>query len=520
MFSFPRIPDLIFASVLIWLFVAGEGWSVLLADGDTGWHIRNGEQILESHRVPYRDSFSFDTGTRPWFAWEWLSDVLFAVLYRAAGLRGVCLFCGATLAACVAVLFRHIVNRAAGFCIALPLTLLAAGASSIHYLARPHVIGLLFFALAAQAIDAARSISFRNRLWWMLPLLFMVWANCHGSFLAGLALLLLLIIEKALLYRSDRSVSVREALLHAVEIGVLCALATLCNPYGWHLHSHALDYLRSAWIQAGVEEFQSPRFRSESMLQYEFLLLCGAAALPWCWRRKQIYPGLSILLWAHESLTSVRHVPVYCLAVSPFLGSWAQSVWDERCKKSQSTSILSAFESVNLLWRPWARGFTVWPAILCAVLAVEPIVRPGHAPVHFPESKFPVMLVQNNLGRLARKRAVPLRIFSSDQWSDYLIFRAFPAVRVFFDGRSDFFADWRGQQYLDLMSGAPDCARILDREAIDFALVPSTWSLAGVLRHDSGWRTVDADRQAILFERIVPKDISLRAVQQRIAAGL
>ena len=55
----PRVPELLFAAVLVWLFATGQGWSVLLSDGDTGWHIRNGEQILATSHVPYRDAFGF-----------------------------------------------------------------------------------------------------------------------------------------------------------------------------------------------------------------------------------------------------------------------------------------------------------------------------------------------------------------------------------------------------------------------------------------------------------------------------
>ena len=282
----PRIPELLFAAVLIWLFATGQGWQVLLADGDTGWHIRNCEQIIDTRSVPHADSFSFDSAGHPWFAWEWLSDVLFAALFRLGGLKAVTVFCGIVIAGSVSVLFRHMVWRSVGVCIALPLTLLAVGASSIHYLARPHVIGLLFFAMVAWIVDRDRSNP--ARLIWSLPLLFMLWANCHGSFLAGLAMLVLWWVEDV------RSHRVRP-LARPARIFAFCAGATLCNPYGWHLHAHALDYLHSGWIQASIEEFQSPRFRSENMFQYEILLIAGLSALPWLLRRGEFYSCCAIL---------------------------------------------------------------------------------------------------------------------------------------------------------------------------------------------------------------------------------
>src|SRR5258708_13785851 len=78
----PGFSDCLFLAVLFWLFASGSGgWSGLLADGDTGWHIRTGQWILENHSVPHTDLFSFSKAGQPWFAWEWLSDVVFAFLH-------------------------------------------------------------------------------------------------------------------------------------------------------------------------------------------------------------------------------------------------------------------------------------------------------------------------------------------------------------------------------------------------------------------------------------------------------
>ena len=73
-----------------WLFVAGAGWSVLLADGDTGWHIRAGEFILDTGAVPRTDLFSYSKAGAPWYAWEWLADVVFALAWRAARSKVSC----------------------------------------------------------------------------------------------------------------------------------------------------------------------------------------------------------------------------------------------------------------------------------------------------------------------------------------------------------------------------------------------------------------------------------------------
>ena len=499
----PRIPELVFAAVLVWLFATGEGWSVLLADGDTGWHIRNGERIIDTGVVPHSDVFAFGSAGRPWFSWEWMSDVIFALLFRSGGLKAVTVFCGITIAFSVSVLFRHMIGRLVGVCIALPVALLSVGASSVHYLARPHVVGLVFFAVTAWIIDRDRASPGHINL--VLPLLLFLWVNCHGSFLAGLALIGLRFIDQVIQWLDSRDhAHWRHLKRQAAVLAISCA-ATFCNPYGWRLHAHSIEYLRSSWIQATVEEFQSPRFRSESMLQYEVLLFAGLAALPSFIRRKEVYPVCVILLWAHESLASVRHVPLYCLAASPFIAAWLQDAWSRGLRRSRKTSFLATFDAINSTWKPWSSGYTIWPLILCICIAATAARRfSADERVNFPANKFPVKLVDGNLPRLSAGGS-PVKVFSSDQWSDYLIFRFHPAVRVFFDGRSDFFGPWRGREYQKLMAGSLDSASMLERENVDLALLPKNWALSGILRTNSQWWIADEDDQAVLFVHGKPK---------------
>jgi hypothetical protein len=96
--------EVVFASVLLWVLLGGQA-AALLADGDTGWHIRTGDYILAEHRFPVADLYSFSRPGAPWFAWEWGSDVLFSLAHRAAGLKGVVVLAGVLIALTSALLF-------------------------------------------------------------------------------------------------------------------------------------------------------------------------------------------------------------------------------------------------------------------------------------------------------------------------------------------------------------------------------------------------------------------------------
>src|SRR5580700_1926011 len=85
----PSIADLLFVALLGLL--ACTTLSVrLLGDAGIGWHIRTGQLILATHAIPRVDPFSSLAG-QPWFAWEWLYDLLVGWLESATGLNGVVL---------------------------------------------------------------------------------------------------------------------------------------------------------------------------------------------------------------------------------------------------------------------------------------------------------------------------------------------------------------------------------------------------------------------------------------------
>ena len=488
----PTLPELFFIAVLAWLFAAGDGWSVLLADGDTGWHIRNGERILACGCFPREDPFAIHTAGHLWLSWEWLSDVLYALLHRMAGLKAVVFFSGAVIAAAFSVVLRHSLWRGANPLLALPVVLLATGASSLHFLARPHVLTLLLLACSAWALDRDRREP--TRWIWGLPLLVALWCNLHGGFLALFPLLGARLVEACF---ESRGRARRYAYLSA-----LCTLATAINPYGLQLHRHAWAYLQSDWIRNSIQEFQSPQFRSEGLLQFEILLGLGLVLWPGLARRRQWAACGLLLFWAHQALQSARHVPLYCVTAAPYIASELEIGWSRWSTGAAPAALGNVLRRAGAEWRAWSSGCSSAPLLFCGVLLLLPGGR--RWPPDFPPNKFPDAMVNRNWERFGGAPGRPVFVFSSDQWSDYLIYRRYPAIRVFFDGRSDFFATWRGPAYSRLLQGSPGCVGLLQQADVDLALVPADWALAGLLETRADWKQVDRDSQAILFERVEP----------------
>ena len=65
---------------------------------------------------------------------------------------------------------------------------------------------------------------------------------------------------------------------------------------------------------------------------------------------------------------------------------------------------------------------------------------------------------------LATLRSDPsARIFTNDEWGDYLIYRLYPAHKVFVDGRSDFYGDDFEEKYIDVLNVKYGWEKILSR---------------------------------------------------------
>ena len=101
-------------------------------------------------------------------------------------------FTAIVIAAVFAWTFRLLIARGTHICVALVLVLLALSASTIHFLARPHVVSWLFTLAWFWILDSSeRDVTRRNepKRLWLLPPLMLVWVNVHGGFLVGFVLL-------------------------------------------------------------------------------------------------------------------------------------------------------------------------------------------------------------------------------------------------------------------------------------------------------------------------------------------
>ncbi len=270
--------------------------SFLALDPDFGWHIASGEYIV-THGIPYKDIYSY---TAPDFAWvhhEWLADVInYTVYQNFGGYTAVAILYGALWTLSVWLLARSNPYRLIVLLtvvVMLPFVGVRAVAWSV----------LLFAVL----ILASRQ-HFRRQLVYV-PLLFLLWANIHGSFVVGLVYLVWIALFGEQRHRT-------------IVILTLSLVATLLNPYGIGIYIEVIRTTTDSSLHSRIGEWRP------------FQLDIATAALVGIWGgligvRYQTFWQRVIrfenLLLVMSSL-SARHVVLFGLAFLSSFGTIVRSI--------------------------------------------------------------------------------------------------------------------------------------------------------------------------------------------------
>ncbi|MCU1257372.1 MAG: hypothetical protein JWO80_257 [Bryobacterales bacterium] len=490
------VPDLALVASVVTLFYAlflFQGYQAFFRDSDAGWHIRNGERILASGSLPHTDPFSFTMAGRPWFAWEWLSDIAVGTIHQNWGLTGVAFFYGCAIAACVWLWFR--INWIAGgnFLLAAAFAAPMLSTANLHWLARPHLLSWIFllltilFAETATAFTPARAIG--------VALVTGLWTNLHASFFLGPVILLIYAIGAAAgNLVAGPSHRPKPLLLYAA----ISAAATLLNPFGFHLHQHVFHYVTDISLLDRIGEFQTFNFHAEGAGQ--IVLALGIAALGGllALTQKNLPVAFLSAFLITAALRSARGLPLVALLLLPLangaitrgLAAWSglrpniRRALDNFLAYSNRLRILDARCS-GIVWAPVA-------ALLFLSLLRTPAIA---ARTGFPPDQFPVAA-----SAAVEKLPITARLLAPDKFGGYLIYRFDARRKVFFDGRSDLYGAEFLKQYGRMVQVRPGWRQILDSFQFTHALLPNDYSLIPALEQ-IGWKPLYHDNVATLLSR-------------------
>jgi hypothetical protein len=475
----------------------------LLSDADIGWHIRNGQNILSTHAIPHTDPFSATMSGRTWYAWEWLYDLGIGIVYNRLGLNGVVFVSALLIAAMLSLVFRLALHGGASVPITILLFLLCLGASSIHFLARPHIVGWLITVAWFWILDSTnrKAASYRRLLG--LPLLMLLWVNLHGGFILGFMLLGCFLLADMITATIDRDQEQRrQARTHGVWLGAvlaLSALASLINPYGYKLHLHVYQYLSNRFFMQHIDEFRRPDLYSLPAVFFLVLLLVAIAGCVMAWRKLRWSELLVVVFSAFLGLYAARNIPIAAMLltmIAPSFFSRRSTGADE----ARATSRIRAFATRVTRLELSLRGH-LWPFVVVLASAGVCFYQGSLfgrqvMNAHFDEKRFPVQALDSLV-----PRGIWEPTFSLDSWGGYLIYRLYPGTRVFVDDRHDFYGEPFLRDYLKVLHTEPGWEKVLDGLGANLILIPTKSKLATALRTTPAWRITYTDETATAFER-------------------
>ena len=497
----PSLTDLAFLLPVVFLFSRMGGLSGLMGDGDTGFHIRAGDWIRTHGEVPRVDIFSFTMPGEPWYAWEWLWDVGASWIHQNWGLGGVALANLILICVTFGLLYRVISRRCQNPIVSIGITVLAASGSTIHWLARPHLVTLLLTVVFMAILERVRERGVKL-LWW-LPLLTILWTNLHGGFIVGLVIVggygAGFLLQAALApERAERATAVHASVPYFAALAG-CLLASLVNPYFYQLHVHIVKYLGDSYSMNFINEFQSANFHHGMAPYLEAMLALAVGATAWLVSRKQFGEALLMVVWAHGALLAARNIPLFLILAAPPVAvavtAWIQSLEAAPVARWLTSTARALGEiAAEIVPIERIRRIHAVPALALIVIAVG--MSSPTAGASLKAEYDPKAYPEKALGMLDPS----LRVFTNDEWGDYLIYRLYPTgTRVFVDGRSDFYGEKFGEAYIALLNVKYDWEKSLRQHGVDTILLPVASPLAGVVKESRNWSVVYDDGTAIVF---------------------
>ena len=486
-------PDLALVAAiaaLIYLVASFGGATALFRDADAGWHIRAGERIVSSATLPHADPFSFSRPAAVWFAWEWAADALTGALHSAMGLAGVAWFYALAIAGSVWMWVRLAWKAGGHFLVVCAFAAPMLSTVNLHWLARPHVISWLFLLATVWACEAAGRNKIAAPQLLAACLTACLWANLHGSFFFAVLIPLTWAAGQAIARIVWNSPANPSAF---INLAIAAAAGTFLNPNGWHLHQHVFAYLTNTQLLDRIGEFQSFNFHAEGAIQIVLaLLLCmigGVSAL--AIHRADRF--LLTLLLTAGALRTARMLPVAALLLLPLAAGSISEVLRSAQVSRRFRKTLDAFLGYGDRLRTLDRGFTGFALVPFLAIAMLGIIRAAHPA--FPADQFPVAAS----AQIARLSA-DARLFSSDKFGGYLIYRFNGERKVFFDGRSDFYGLELLRQYGQIIQLRPGWQQQFDQWNFTHALMAPDAPLSAALLA-AGWHELYRDGVAVLLEK-------------------
>ena len=496
-----RIPRLEPSALMIIVFGMAAFVMAQLSDPDYFWHLRTGQLILDIRGLPSHDPFSFTRPDAPWVLNAWLFDVVLYSVHSIGGPVGVRLLVAMLMGATFVVVYRSMrafLNPAPALLIAVVcFSALLSFASP-----RGQVISYLFYAIYLHLVLGFLHNGDTRRLVWLPPIM-ILWVNSHGGYVTGSILLTTVTAATALsrwLAWPDRNPTRLRPLLVCL---VLTAGASLVSPY--HIHNW-LYLLQVAGTEATqwIGEWRAPMLKDRYFQSLLLLALAYGCSMAFRDSRPKLEELLLATAMILLSMKANRHVAFGLITLAPLLAfALSDGVLAKLKTPWQRSRVRNWYKQTagrgrQLGSRVYVMNWLMLVATLLLGLAYWPILAARQ------------MEARNELTGwkavdFVASRGITGHVFNEYGFGGLMIYRLYPAQKVFIDGRNDAYGDAFVKEYLKIFSGQEGWAEAFDRYEIDYVVCARNAPLRQLLLQRGDFVSVYKDEHNSVLVKRTPR---------------
>jgi len=459
-----------------------------VSDADVGYHIRTGEHILATGRIPDRNTFSFAIPDAPWTLQQWWPATMYSIVWSQGGLGALITF-KALLATAIMLVALAAARREAGpgslwpFWVMTVIVFIAR----VRFFERPDLVTALLFALLL-LVDARKE---RERAWqWIgVPLLMAFWGNTHAGYIYGFVLLCCWSAAEWIewIWRGRRNrprVEFRELFVRPVGIALAGAAAVIAtqviNPSGYRVLLVPIEQFLDTFWRAVIQEYLPPAWATSKLFYLAVATLVVVQLVSW--QRVKLRFLVPTLAFGYLACATQRSMLVFLIVAAP-----------------HAAFMLDRLATVRGEFLHWAQKTLLAPAWLAlALVATQDRTHPfgvGLHPAFYPASVF----------RFMEAEVPPQRVFNEMRFGGSMLWWLWPRFPPFIDGRGDAYPTefWRSEYHPVLMAGA-EWRALLRKHQTHAVLLPIVTAgempgLAKALKADPAWALVAFNESALLF---------------------
>ena len=459
-----------------------------LSDGDFWWHLKTGEYIVRNFSIPRVDFYSFTVPGRHWVAHEWLSEVIFYLVYSRAGFNTLIFIFTIVTVLAFWVVFRRTQAHpfVKGFAVLLSVWSILPTIG-----VRPRAFTLVFAAIYLALLHGFVRDRATRAIWWLVPIM-IVWVNLHAGYLIGLVLIGVTLVGVVLdaWFAGEKLASHWSRLKTLALVFIACLLSVNLNPQGPRIFLFPFEFFFSPIQQDQITDWLSPDFHEKALFPLLALIMLTITALALSPKRVRPSELLLFLGTLYMTLKSNRHMAIFALVAGPMLADYLQHWLD-------TTRFARIFTASPATASSGRRQF-IFNLILVVVLIA--CVIKLKSVIYSPPTQARVGVPLNAVAYLKENGITGNTFTDPNIWGGYLIWET-PANPVYIDGRIDMYGDEFMREYLGIIRGVTPWQEPFDKYGVQVAIVSPTSMLRLQFEQSPQWQQVYRDEMAVVFRR-------------------